>query len=230
MCRAQLAEVRALTRRLASLARPVAPHDLASSISAALTIEAAALRRTPHVPLGVYLARWLRPRLMPYTIGTFASLILFFTLFSALRPHLVALREAELAEREATIYRVFVPRNGEYDIMQPVSSEDLSRSRAPYAVESPSLNPRGALAALALSQSHGHVGDDDMVVVTDVFSDGQASLAGVVQAPRDRRMLEDFQVALREGPAFVPASFDRRPQTMRVVFVVQKVRVSESGF
>jgi hypothetical protein len=230
VCRAQLAEVRALTRRLASLARPVAPHDLASSVSAALTIESAALRRAPHVPLGVYLVRWLRPRLMPYTIGTFASLILFFTLFSALRPHLVALREAELAEREATIYRVFVPRSGEYDIMQPVSSEDLSRSRAPYAVESPSLNPRGALAALALSQSRGHVGDDDMVVVTDVFSDGHASLAGVVQAPRDRRMLEDFQVALREGPAFVPASFDRRPQTMRVVFVVQKVSVSENGF
>src|SRR4051812_30141796 len=65
LCRAQLAEVRALTRRIASLARPPAPHDLASSISAALTIEAAALRRAPHVPPGVYLARWLRPRLMP---------------------------------------------------------------------------------------------------------------------------------------------------------------------
>lgn len=230
MCRAQLSEARALSRRLASLKRPVAPPDLASSISMALRIEAGALRRAPRLPLGVHLARWLRPRLVPYTIGTFASLILFFTLFSALRPHLVALREAELASREAAIYKVFVPRSGEYDITQPVSSEDLSRSRAPFAVESPSLNPRGALAALALSKSRGHIGDDDMVVVTDVFSDGHASLAGVVQAPRDRRMLEDFQVALREGPAFVPASFDRRPQTMRVVFVVQKVSVSESGF
>ncbi len=230
LCRAQVAEARLLTRRLSSLKRPVAPPDLASSISDALAIEAGALRRAPRVSLDVHLARWLRPRLMPYTIGTFASLILFFSLFSALRPHLVALHEAEMASRDAALYRVFVPRNGEFDITQPVSSESLSRSRAPFAVQSPSLNPRGALAALALSKSRGPLGDDDMVVVTDVFSDGHASLAGVVQAPRDPRMLVDFQVALREGPAFVPASFDRRPQTMRVVFVVQKVSVSESGF
>jgi Putative zinc-finger len=233
VCRSQLAEMRSLSRRLAVISRPTPPADLANSINNALAIEAAALRREPHLPLGLLVARWLRPRLMPYTIGTFASLLLFISLLGALRPHLVALREAELASREVTTYRVFIPRGSESgpDITEPVSPEALSRSRAPYAIESPSLNPRGALAALTMAPSRGHAGeDDDMVVVTDVFSDGQASLAGVVQAPRDRRMLEDFQVALREGPAFVPASFDRRPQTMRVVFVVQKVRVSERGF
>jgi hypothetical protein len=233
LCRAQLTELRSLTRRLAALPRPTPPADLQLAISDALGIEAAALRREPPVPLGVLLGRWLRPRIMPYTIGTFASLILFISLLGALRPHLIALREAELASREVASYRVFIPRSNEGgpDITEPVSPEALSRSRAPYAIESPSLNPKGALAAMTMTPARGHSGgDDDMVVVTDVFSDGQASLAGVVQAPRNKRMLEDFQVALREGPAFVPASFDRRPQTMRVVFVVQKVRVSESGF
>lgn len=233
VCRAQLSEMRAVTRRLAGLARPAPPPDLIASITDALAIEAAALRREPHLPLSVLILRWLRPRVMPYTVGTFASLLLFIALFGALRPHLVALHEAEMASREAATYRVFIPRGSEYgyDITQPVSPEDWSKSRAPFAVQSPSLNPRGALAALTFAPSHGRSEDaDDMVVVTDVFSDGQASLADVVQAPRDRRMLEDFQDALREGPAFVPASFDRRPQTMRVVFVVQKVRVSESGF
>jgi Putative zinc-finger len=234
VCRAQLAELRALTRRLATLPRPVPPADLQLAVSDALAIEAAALRREPPVPLGILIARWLRPRVMPYTIGTFASLLLFISLFGALRPHLVALREAELASREVTTYRVFIPRGSESgpDITEPVSPEALSRSRAPFAIESPSLNPKGALAALTMapSRAHSRDDDDDMVVVTDVFSDGQASLAGVVQAPRDKRMLEDFQDALREGPAFVPASFDRRPQTMRVVFVVQKVRVSERDF
>lgn len=233
VCRAELAEMRSLKRRLAALPRPAPPRDLQLSISDALRIEAAALRREPPLPLGVIVARWLRPRIMPYTIGTFASLLLFISLLGALRPHLVALREAELASREVATYKVFIPRGSDFgpDITEPVSPEALSRSRAPYAIESPSLNPKGALAALTMAPSRSHSGgDDDMVVVTDVFSDGQASLAGVVQAPRDKRMLEDFQVALREGPAFVPASFDRRPQTMRVVFVVQKVRVSESGF
>jgi hypothetical protein len=69
-----------------------------------------------------------------------------------------------------------------------------------------------------------------MIVVADVFSNGRASLADVVQPPRDRRMLDEFQVALRKNAAFVPAYYDQRPETMRVVFVVQKVGVAEQNF
>jgi len=69
-----------------------------------------------------------------------------------------------------------------------------------------------------------------MVVVADVFSNGAASLADVVHAPRDRRMLDDFESALRQDAAFVPASMDRRPDTMRVVFAVQKVDVDDRNF
>jgi hypothetical protein len=69
-----------------------------------------------------------------------------------------------------------------------------------------------------------------MVVVADVFSNGNASLAGVVHPPRDRQMLADFEAALRTDAAFVPAAFDRRPDTMRVVFTVQKVDIRERSF
>jgi hypothetical protein len=69
-----------------------------------------------------------------------------------------------------------------------------------------------------------------MIVVADVFSNGAASLADVVQAPKDRRMLDDFETALRRDAAFVPASLDRRPYTMRVVFAVQKVDVDDRNF
>jgi hypothetical protein len=69
-----------------------------------------------------------------------------------------------------------------------------------------------------------------MVVVTNVFSNGSASLAGVVQPPRDKQMLDDFETALRQSAAFVPASLDRRPDTMRVVFTVQKVGVDGRNF
>jgi hypothetical protein len=71
---------------------------------------------------------------------------------------------------------------------------------------------------------------DDLVIVADVFTDGSASLANVVQAPRDRRMLQDVENALRQDAAFVPASLDRRPQSMRVVFSVQRVDVRERGY
>ncbi|MGB7924678.1 MAG: zf-HC2 domain-containing protein [Pyrinomonadaceae bacterium] len=235
VCRAQLAETRSMLRALSALTRPAAPQDLVSSINDALMIEAAARLRAPTLPWSVRLTEWLRPHLMPYTVGALASTLLFIGMFAALRTSLMAFRDWDNASRasQQMSYRILYVQDGEsgYDINQPVSAAGLSAQRAPFATESPSLNPRGALAALTRTRSNMMAdGDDDMIVVTDVFSNGIASLADVVQAPRDRRMLEAFQKALRKDAAFVPASFDRRPQTMRVVFVIQKVDVDERNF
>jgi hypothetical protein len=172
---------------------------------------------------------------MPYTVGTFASCLLFILMFTALRSSLMAFRAFDHATRTtfASTYRITYIQGADmgYDITQPITSESLAARRSEVGVESPSLNPNGALAALAWTPTRDKRGmDDDMVVVTDVFSNGRASLADVVQAPRDRRLLDEFQNALREGPAFVPASYDKRPQTMRVVFVLQKVNVRERDF
>ena len=153
-------------------------------------------------------------------------------MFNALRPHLQALTEAALAAREdeASVRIIYVGGYGA-DMNQPITAEAYAAERSPFNEESPSLNPHGALAALThSSHTHEREGDDDMIVVTDVFGNGTASLADVVQPPRDRRMLEEFQDALRQNAAFVPASYDRRPETMRVVFVVQKVAVPEKNF
>src|SRR5215203_5111482 len=95
VCRAEVAELRSLTRSLSSMTRPKQPAGLAETISDLLTIEAAA-RQAIKPSLGIRIARFLEPRLMPYTVGSFASVILFFMMFTALRPHFVALREAAL--------------------------------------------------------------------------------------------------------------------------------------
>jgi hypothetical protein len=230
VCRAEVVELRALTRGLSMLARPLPPADLAASINDALAIEAAACRQSPKSSFGERLARFLEPRLMPYSVGSVASVILFIAVFAALRPHFVALHEA--AAQSSAVY--VVPASAVYDLSKPVRSEDYAASRAPFAEQSPSLNPKGALATLTRSYAHPHTSQsqdaDDMLVVADVFSNGAASLVDVVHAPRDRKMLNDFQVALRRDAAFVPASMDRRPDTMRVVFAVQKVDVRERNF
>jgi hypothetical protein len=194
-------------------------------------IEAGVKVRQPVLPLSVRFLRWIKPRIMPYTVGSFASILLFTVMFNALRPHLQALAEAALAARddEAAYQLIFLEANRS-DINQTMRPELFAAERSPFNDESPSLNPHGALAALSHTHARGKEGDDDMIVVTDVFSDGRASLAGVVQPPRDRRMLDDFQDALQKNAAFVPASYDRRPETMRVVFVVQKVDVPERNF
>lgn len=232
VCRAHLAELRCLTRGLGGLLSPLPPASLVASITNELRIEAAARRKYPKLSFGTQLTRWLEPKLMPYTIGSFASIILFSAMFAALRPHFVALREAALQNTAGYVYLVG-PVEG-YDLTKPITPEDYAARRAPFAEQSPSLNPAGSLAALTRGYAHPsearHPGADDMIVVADVFSNGSASLAGVVRAPRDRQMLADFESALRQDAAFVPASLDRRPDTMRVVFAVQKVDVREGSF
>ena len=231
VCRAEVVELRLLTRSLSQLRRPAPPSGLADSITDLLTIEAAARRQGPPPSIIVRITRFLQPRLMPYTVGSFASVIMFFSMLSALRPHFVALREAALQNSGVIALQTTDPI---YDLYRPKTPADFSASRAPYAEFSPSLNPEGRLAALTRAYAHPHPGDyadaDDMIVVADVFSNGSASLADVVQAPRDKRMLDEFESALRQDAAFVPASLDRRPDTMRVVFSVQKVDVDDRNF
>jgi len=227
VCRDESVQLRSLTRSLSNLSRPIPPPDLAATISDALLIEAAARRQQPNPSWTYRVARFLEPRLMPYTVGSFASVIMFALMFAALRPHFVALREAALQHNNVIVLRT--PPIG-YDLNKPVTPEDFAASRAPFAEQSPSLNPGGALAALTRVYAHQHDEGDDMIVVADVFSNGAASLADVVQAPRDRKMLDEFESALRQDAAFVPASLDRRPDTMRVVFAVQKVDVDDRNF
>lgn len=228
VCRAEVSALRTLSRELSMMARPVPPSDLTFAINDALAIEAAARRQSPQISFGDRIARFLEPRLMPYSIGSVASVILFVAMFAGLRPHFIALREA--AAQNSAVY--VIPAN--YDLTKPVNSFDFAASRAPFAEQSPSLNPKGALATLTRSYAYPRPDQnedaDDMIVVADVFSNGAASLADVVHPPRNRQMLNDFQTALRQNAAFVPASMDRRPDTMRVVFSVQKVDVRERNF
>ncbi|HKO96970.1 MAG TPA: zf-HC2 domain-containing protein [Pyrinomonadaceae bacterium] len=229
VCRAEVLQLRSLSRSLAQLRPELPAADLVSAINDALMIEAAARRQSPKRSIGDTIRQWLEPRWMPYTIGSFASIILFVSMFAGFRPHFIALQEAARQSNQ------FVSADMRlYDLNQPVTPEDFSATRAPFAEQSPSLNPGGALAALTSSyarpRANVYEDADDMIVVADVFSNGAASLADVVQAPRDAQMLADFQVALRQSAAFVPASLDRRPGTMRVVFSVQKVDVRDRSF
>ncbi|MDQ3648929.1 MAG: zf-HC2 domain-containing protein [Acidobacteriota bacterium] len=229
VCRLCLNEMRATVRELSLIQRPAPPAGLAASISDALMIERAARHAQKPRPLATVVVEWVRPRLMPYTVGAFASLLLFVAIMSALRPQLSALRDLADASRAHPVI-IWAPDEYGYDVTRPISPAGFAATRTPFAAESPSIDPRGALAALAWTPPSGQPEDDDMVVVADVYSNGSASLAAVMEPPRNPRMLDDLQDALRKSPAFVPASLDHRPQTMRVVFVLQKMKVEEQMF
>jgi hypothetical protein len=210
------------------------------AINAALATKSAELRAHRNAAtmdrFNDWAVKWLQPRPMRYAFSSIASIFIFTAVFAALRPHMVALHEATLAFEQVQITTVpedpLVSDYDVYDITKPISPESYAALRTPYNSESPSLNPGGALAMLSWEprQQTGAPRQDDMVIVADVFTNGAASLANVVQAPRDRRVLHDVEKALRQDAAFVPASVDRRPETMRVIFSVQRVDVRERGY
>ena len=57
VCRAEVAELRSLTRRLSLMTRPTPPEDLVGTITDILAIEAAARRQSPKIPLSRRIAR-----------------------------------------------------------------------------------------------------------------------------------------------------------------------------
>jgi hypothetical protein len=237
VCRAHVDQLRSLRSGLAMLPTPAPPAEMVPAINAALMAKRAELRARRDAPaidrINDWALKWLQPRPMRYAFSSLASIFIFTAVFAALRPHMIALREATVAFEQVQIITVpDDPFGKDYDITKPISPESYAALRTPYNSESPSLNPGGALAMLSWEPGHQNEasGQDDMVIVADVFTNGTASLANVVQAPRDRRMLQDVENALRQDAAFVPASLDKRPETMRVVFSVQRVDVRERGY
>ncbi|HEX6183054.1 MAG TPA: zf-HC2 domain-containing protein [Pyrinomonadaceae bacterium] len=232
VCRHRLEETRALVRGLSLMARPAPPPGLSAAIRDALVIERVARNATPRLTPAERVTLWLRVRLMPYSVGAVYSAVLFIAVFGGLYPQLVLLRELGVAQAlENGQPLPGAEGRGRFDVTRPLSPDLAAAARAAFGPESPTLNPRGALAKLTVAPpSDGNPDDDDMIVVADVYSNGTASLAEVVEPPRNRRMVEDLQDALRKNPAFVPASLDRRPQTMRVVFVLQKMNVADDSY
>jgi hypothetical protein len=230
-CHSQYEEMRSMVDQLGKLTRPLAPTSLASSISSAIAIESAVSQREIVLPLSTRVIEWIRPRIMPYTVGSFASVLLFIAVLSALLPHFKILHDLEVAaylEKHDTSEMDIAWVDGLYPL-SPASTRGYAARRIQYSVDSPSINPLGGLAAFESRPSYG-TGDDEMVVVADVFINGTATLADVVHAPRDPRLLDELQRALRESPAFVPAAIDHRPKTMRVVLAIQKVDVHDQSF
>lgn len=232
VCRARLLEMRSIRGGLAMLSRPAPPVDLIPSINKALVAAAASRQAKLNTTFGDLVRAWLQPVMMRYAFSSLASVIIFASVFAALRPQMIAMHEAALAFDQ--MQDAIVPADPftpGYDINKPISPESYAALRAPFTAESPSLDPGGALATLTSEPARltgdGREGDDHMMVVADVFTNGSASMADVMQAPRDRRMLEDFEKALRQNAAFVPAALDRRPETMRVVFSIQRVDVRD---
>lgn len=230
VCRQKLADMREIRSAMRSLPRPQITAARMASIR-----NAVAERITPHtISPGFALLetpkRWLDVWLMPYTVGAVGSVVLaisflWLILSPANIPDLAAVPVAGTPiDRSGSI---FLAENND-PLLLDLSPSQYAYTRLGFSSESPSVNPRGALVALTRSLLRGEMMDEEVVVVADVFGNGLARIAEVVEPSDDRKAIERLQRALQTDPdyaPFVPADLDGRSDTMRVVLKIQSVNV-----
>lgn len=218
LCRQERDDIRNLTRDLRMMRRPAIPAAALVSVRTAVAASSASRIRS------FWLAEDLRPWttwIMPSGVGTFASIVVGF-LF------LWALFMIPIEKRAAMPSTVSDPQ---LPILHRSSSasRNYADKRKDVSNESPSINPDGTLVALTNSLVRGDMKDSEVVVVADVFGSGLAQIDEVVEPSRDRHAVDELERALKSDPAyapFVPASVDQRPESVKVIFKIQNVRVN----
>lgn len=225
VCRDELAQIGALRTELRSLRQP---SFSAANLQRLRKMVAAELRPAFGFPTFRLIEgnpNWLRNWLMPTTVGTFASVLIGLILVTVIMIPAYVPNIAIETERNAGNYDPLFLAN--FD--GPITPQQFANSRAGIAGESPSINPAGTLVAMTDSRARSEMRDDEMVVVAEIFSNGEARITNVVERPSDRRTMDRLQAAFaseRSGTPFVPASLDNRSELVRVVLKFQSVNVN----
>jgi hypothetical protein len=229
LCRQRFDEMRQMRTDLRRLSAPEIPSSLRASLKSNINT---AIRKDKHVrlPFAPDFRDWLQMQLMPYGVGVLASLVIGVTMLAMLFSEKAPLTGDSTASTGRTTVLLASNSNPfSDDASSDISPSMFAGSRLGFGQESPSVNPHGALIALTRSLIRGGMKDDEVVVVADVFGNGLAQIAEVVEPSRDRRAVAELEKALSSDPAyspFVPANIEERPETVRVVLKFQNVDVS----
>jgi len=234
LCRQKLADFQVLRNTLRVLPRPELPGDWL--VAMRNRVAQAAESNQPKFSLlhTETFREWVQKRLVPYGVGTAASLLFGLTLlWSLLSAAYIPVKNMELAKIESPAKPTVLLSNSNSSGF--ASENDYELNAAEYANArlmvsngSPSLNPQGALVALTRSIVRGNMKDDEVVIVADVFGDGLARIAEVVEPSSDLQAVSELEKALKDDPnyaPFVPASFDGRSETVRVIFKINRVDI-----
>lgn len=235
LCRQNLADFQSLRNNLRSLGRPEISGNVLASIRNRVAASAESKRLIFSISETEDFSEWLRKRLLPYSVGAAASLLFGLTLlWTLLSAAYIPDQRNEIARLETPVKSsVLVANSNAADFNQTrdfnLNAPEFADASFSVSAKSPSLNPKGALAALTKSIVRGDMKDDELVVVADVFGNGLARIAEVVEPSSDIRAVRELEKALKNDPnyaPFMPASFDRRSETVRVIFKINRVDVN----
>ena len=234
LCRQKSADFQALRNSLRVLSRPSMPGSLLVSIRNRVALSAGTNQPRFLLLNNESFSEWFQVRLMPYTVGTAASLLLGLTLlWTLLSAVYIPKQNAEVASIETSRKPAVLLSNTNSQSFAlendfSLNAADYAAARLTVSNDSPSLNPQGALVALTKSIVRGHMKDDEVVIVADVFGNGLAQIAEVVEPSSDVRAVRELEKALKNDPnfaPFVPASFDKRSETVRVILKINRVDI-----
>ncbi len=232
VCRAKNAAHLEILTDLRRIERPQISVNLQRSIRVAVASDLNSGRRSvPFFSNG--LGEWLQMRLMPYAVGIVASLVIGIGVLTFLLSN-IPTADTDLAKRSSTGDTSILLASGHGPnssaaANQAIYPADYAKTRMLVSGESPSLNPQGSLVAMTNSLMRENHGDDGVVVVADVFSNGLARIQEVVSPNYNSRTISDLEKALDAelGDApFLPASLDQRSDSVRVVLRFEQVNVS----
>ena len=190
LCRQKLADYQSLRNDLRVLSRPELPNDLLVSVRNSVAREIKSNEREPAFTFSPLILtenfrQWLRAHIMPFTVGTVTSLVFGFALlWSLLSAATSSPQNADSAANEPFAKSNVLLANANTNANQnefELNAAALAAGRLQVSNDSPSINPQGALVALTKSFVRGKMKDDEVVVVADVFGNGLAQIAEVVE-------------------------------------------------
>lgn len=230
LCRQALSEYQEVKNSVRSLARPAMSEALLASLRTAVASGLQPAIRTPVFLIIEDRRNWIETWFMPSAVGTFASVVfglfMLWAILSTARDPGEFIVAAPPNTRSSIILAIENPMIGPES--NDILPEDYAVTRLSISQDSPSVNPQGALIALTKSLVRGEMRDEEVVVVADVFGNGLARIAEVVEPSDNSRTIEELEKALESDPVyapFVPASYDKRSERMRVVLKIQNVNV-----
>ncbi|MGI8670685.1 MAG: anti-sigma factor family protein [Aridibacter sp.] len=225
LCRQKLSEYKELRNNLRIMPRPTIPANLMQNIRSAVAVETR-ISQPMFSPLFTEtFADRIRQFVMPYSVATFASLVIGVSLFFLIGSPETNPLDVAMSEKMSNDSVLMENSN--------IENEDLNLGADDFPKISltntpPSINPTGALVALTKSFVRGKMKDEEVVIVADVFSNGLARVSEVVEPPKDQATMLEIQKALENDPedaSFLPAKADNRSDKVTFIFKIQRVDV-----
>lgn len=227
ICRQTLDDYRGLRNEYRLIETFEMPPPLNASIKIAL---GARLDRRPAITIATESTDSFRDKfmhwLMPYSVGTVAASLFIFAFLFVLMSDLqssVTVLQARSSDDSPILLTNSNADSIRQDLLLPRQYGGVTLATNP-----PELNPAGALLVLTKSILRGKMKDEEVVIVADVFGNGLAQIAEVVEPPDNAESMRELQKAFDTDPAkapFKPADLGKDTDRVRIVLKINRVDV-----